>query len=61
MVMTFIISFMLRGHRPMPPDLEATLRLIAAQHLAGGPRSQEQADQMIEWWLSDDEDDESDE
>ena len=55
----FVMSLMLGGHKPMPPDLEATLRLIAAQHLAGGPRSQEQADQYIEWLLSDDEDDES--
>ncbi|MBW2580712.1 MAG: hypothetical protein JRD00_07180 [Deltaproteobacteria bacterium] len=54
------LGFMLSGIEPMPPDIEAALRRIAAEHLEGRPLTQEQADQVIEWWLRTD-DDEPDE
>ena len=53
------IFFMLRGHEPMPPDIEAALRRIAAEHIEGRPLTQEQADRLIEWWLRGDEDEPS--
>ena len=45
------LDFMLSGIEPMPPDIEAALRRIAAEHLEQRPLSQEQADRLIAWWL----------
>ena len=45
------IGFMLSGIEPMPPDIEAALRRIAAEHIEQRPLTQEQADRLIEWWL----------
>ena len=53
------LDFMLSGIEPMPPDLEAALRRIAAEHLEERSLTQEQADQLIEWWLHGDEDEPS--
>lgn len=50
------LYFMLRGHEEMPPDIEAALRRIAAEHIEERPLTQEQADRVIEWWLRGDED-----
>ena len=50
------LDLMLSGHVAMPPDLEAALRRIAAEHLEQHPLSQEQADRLIEGWLHGDED-----
>jgi hypothetical protein len=50
------LGFMLSGHEPMPQDIEAALRRIAAEHLEERPLTQEQADRVIEWWLHGDED-----
>lgn len=50
------ICFMLRGHEPMPQDVEAALRRIAAEHIEERPLTQEQADLLIEWWLRGDQD-----
>jgi hypothetical protein len=53
------LDFMLRGIEPMPPDIEAALRRIAAEHLEQRPLTQEQADRLIEWWLRGDVDEPS--
>jgi len=50
------LDFMLSGIEPMPPDLEAALRRIGAEHLEQRSLTQEQADRLIEWWLHGDED-----
>jgi len=50
------LDFMLSGIEPMPSDIEAALRLIAAEHLEQCTLPQEQADRLIEWWLHGDED-----
>lgn len=50
------LDFMLRGIEPMPPDLEAALRRIAAEHLEQCTLPQEEADRLIEGWLHGDED-----
>ena len=50
------LDFMLGGIVPMPPDIEAALRRIAAEHLEQRTLTQEQADRLIEWWLHGDED-----
>jgi len=50
------IYFMLRGHEPIPPEIESALRRIAAEHIEDRPLTQEQADRLIEWWLRGDED-----
>ena len=50
------LDFMLSGIVPMPPDIEAALRRIAAEHLEQCTLTQEQADRLIEWWLHGDED-----
>ncbi len=49
------LDFMLSGYVAMPPDIEAALRRIAAEHLEQRPLTQEQADRLIEWWLHGDE------
>ena len=49
------LDFMLRGYEPMPPDLEAALRRIAAEHLEQCTLPQEEADRLIERWLHGDE------
>jgi hypothetical protein len=53
------LDFMLSGYVAMPPDLEAALRRIAAEHLEQCTLTQEQADRLIEWWLHGDEDEPS--
>ena len=53
------IYMMLRGHEPMPSDIEAALRRIAAEHIQERPLTQEQADRVIEWWLRGDQDEPS--
>jgi len=50
------LGFMLSGIVPMPPNIEAALRRIAAEHLEQRPLTQRQADRLIEWWLHGDED-----
>jgi hypothetical protein len=50
------LNLMLNGHEPMPLDIEAALRRIAAEHLEQRTLTQEQADRLIEWWLHGDED-----
>jgi hypothetical protein len=44
------LDFMLSGIEPMPPDIEAALRRIAAEHLEQRPLTQEQADLLIDSW-----------
>ncbi len=53
------LYLMLRGHEPMPEDVEAALRRIAAEHIEERPLTQEQADRVIEWWQRGDEDEPS--
>jgi hypothetical protein len=53
------LDFMLSGIEPMPPDLEAALRRIAAEHLEQCTLPQEEADRLIEGWLHGDEDEPS--
>ena len=53
------LDFMLSGIVPMPPNIEAALRRIAAEHLEQCTLTQEQADRFIEWWLHGDEDEPS--
>jgi hypothetical protein len=53
------LDFMLSGYVAMPPEIEAALRRIAAEHLEQRPLTQEQADRLIEWWLHGDEDEPS--
>ena len=50
------IYFMLRGHEPIPSEIEAALRRIAAEHIEERPLTQEEADLLIEWWLRGDQD-----
>ena len=49
------LYFMLRGQEDMPPDVEASLRLVAAEHLEERPLTQEEADRVIEGWFRGDE------
>ena len=53
------IYFMLRGHEPIPSEIEAALLRIAAEHIEERPLTQEEADLLIEWWLRGDEDEPS--
>jgi hypothetical protein len=53
------ILSMLRGHEPMPSEIEAALRRIAAEHIEERPLTQEQADLLIDWWLRGDQDEPS--
>ena len=53
------LGFMLSGIVPMPPNIEAALRRITAEHLEQCTLTQEQADRLIEWWLHGDEDEPS--
>ena len=53
------IYFMLRGHEPVAPEIEAALRRIAAEHIEERPLTQEQADRVVKWWLRGDEDEPS--
>jgi hypothetical protein len=50
------LDFMLSGIEPMPPDIEAALRRIAAEYIEQRTLTQGQADRLIEWWLHGDED-----
>ncbi len=45
------IFFLLRDHESMPPEIEAALRRIAAEHIEERPLTQEEADLLIDWWL----------
>ena len=53
------LDFMLSGYVAMPPDIEAALRRIAAEHLEQCTLPQEEADRLIEGWLHGDEDEPS--
>ena len=50
------LDFMLSGYEAMPPEIEAALRRIAAEHLEQCTLPQEEADRLIEGWLHGDED-----